>query len=151
MVKGWNWFPANQIVLWAVMSWAAGREHPRWSRGKSIATGALTMTIILGSEWLHNLAHAAAARWIGKPADALRIFMGMPLMVYRDENNSSVTPREHILRALGGPAFNACLLALAVDLEAVYAARFGGPGSRGRGGRDEHPLIHPVTAAHPRH
>ena len=61
------------------------------------------MTAILGSEWCHSLAHAAAARSIGKPMDALRIDWGMPLVVYYDVDNEKVAPREHIIRALGGP------------------------------------------------
>ena len=48
------------------------------------------MPIVLGSEWCHNLAHAAAARAIGKPVDAIRITWGMPLLVYYDINDKNV-------------------------------------------------------------
>jgi Zn-dependent protease len=74
------------------------------------------MPIVLGSEWCHNLAHAAVARWIGKPMDAIRITWGMPLLVYYDIEDENVTPRQHILRALGGPAFNALALCAALPL-----------------------------------
>jgi Zn-dependent protease len=114
IVKGLTWLPMNQLILWGVMSWATGREHKQWSWKKRLGAGGVTMTIILGSEWLHNLAHTVTARRIGKPVDAVRIFMGMPLLVYQRENDSSVNPDQHILRALGGPIFNACLLALAL-------------------------------------
>ena len=72
------------------------------------------MPVILGSEWGHNLAHAAAAQLVGKPMDALRITWGMPLVVYHDINDQSVTPSQHIVRALGGPVFNTLLFLLAV-------------------------------------
>jgi Zn-dependent protease len=65
---------------------------------------------MLGSEWGHNLAHAAAACWVGKPMDALRVTLGMPLVVYYQPEEQSVTPRQHIIRALGGPVFNTLLL-----------------------------------------
>jgi Zn-dependent protease len=72
------------------------------------------MPIVLGSEWCHNLAHAAAARMVGKPMDAIRITWGMPLIVYYDINDEEVTPRQHITRALGGPVFNILVLPLAL-------------------------------------
>jgi Zn-dependent protease len=64
------------------------------------------MSVILGSEWCHNLAHAAAAKWVGHPADAIRITWGMPLLVYFDIEDHDVTPRIHMVRALGGPITN---------------------------------------------
>jgi Zn-dependent protease len=68
------------------------------------------MPLVLGSEWGHNLAHAASAHWVGKPVDAIRIVWGMPLLVYYDVNDQHVTAKQHIVRALGGPAFNLSLL-----------------------------------------
>jgi Zn-dependent protease len=67
-------------------------------------------------EWSHNFAHAAAASRIGKPMDALRITWGTPLVIYYDINDPSVSPRQHILRALGGPVFNTLLLPVALFL-----------------------------------
>ena len=72
------------------------------------------MPVILGSEWGHNLAHAAAAQLVGKPMDSLRVTWGMPLVVYHDIQDGTVTPRQHILRALGGPVFNAFVLPVAL-------------------------------------
>ena len=119
VVKGWNWIPLNQFIMWAAMTWAVMRSHPRWSRPKSIATGGLMMVVTLGSEWLHNLVHAASAQWLGRPVDAVRIFMGMPLLVYRRASETGVTPREHILRAVSGPAFNSALLGSALAAQAL--------------------------------
>jgi Zn-dependent protease len=114
VVKDTTWLPMTQVAVWLLMSWLAGRGHvdrPWWKR---LGIGALTMSTILGSEWCHNLAHAAAAQLIGKPMDALRVTWGMPLVVYYDINDRSVTPHQHISRALGGPACNGLLLLLAL-------------------------------------
>ncbi len=114
VVKDTTWLPVTEFVVWLLMSWLAGRGHedrPWWKR---LGTGALTMSTILGSEWCHNLAHAAAAQSIGKPMDALRVTWGMPLVVYYDINDRTVTPRQHIFRALGGSVCNALLLLLAL-------------------------------------
>ncbi len=73
-----------------------------------------TMPAVLGAEWGHNLAHAAAANWVGKAMDAMRITWGMPLCVYYDINDDTVTPRQHILRAIGGPLFSSMLLLISI-------------------------------------
>jgi Zn-dependent protease len=78
-----------------------------------VAVGALTMPVVLGSEWAHNLAHAAVAGWIGRPMDAIRVVWGMPILVYYDVEDQSVSPRQHVARALGGPAVNATLFSAA--------------------------------------
>jgi Zn-dependent protease len=119
VVKDTTWLPVTELAIWLLMSWLAGRGHddrPWWKR---LGTGALTMSAILGSEWCHNLAHAAAAQSIGKPMDALRVTWGMPLVVYYDINDRSVTPHQHIYRALGGPVCNALLLPLALCLRRI--------------------------------
>jgi Zn-dependent protease len=117
VVKGVTWLPLTQLVVWAIMAWVAGRGRSDRSWSKRLGIGALTMSAILGSEWCHNLAHAAAARFVGKPMDALRVAWGMPLVVYHDVGDQTVTPRQHILRALGGPVFNALLLPFALFLQ----------------------------------
>jgi len=110
VVKGITWFPLAELIAWGIMAWVAGFTHPGWNWRKRIGTGALTSLVILGSEWCHNLAHAGAARLIGKPMDAMRIAWGMPLVVYYNLNDENVAPRQHITRALGGPLFNAAVL-----------------------------------------
>jgi Zn-dependent protease len=124
VVKGITWLPLTQFAVWLIMAWLAGRGRPDRSWWKRSGIGALTMSTILGSEWCHNLAHAAAARYVGKPMDALRIAWGMPLVVYHDVSDETVTPRQHIARALGGPVFNALILPFALLLR-----RFSRPGS----------------------
>lgn len=112
VVKGKTWFPFTQFAVWIVMARVAGKNRPNRPWWKRLEIGGLTMAAILGSEWCHNLAHAAAAKSVGKPMDALRVTWGMPLVVYYDIEDDAVTPREHIVRALGGPIFNAVLLAI---------------------------------------
>jgi hypothetical protein len=79
-----------------------------------LGIGTLTTTVILTSEWCHNLAHAAAAKLVGRPVDSIRITWGMPLLVYFDINDPTVTPRQHITRSLGGPLFNLAVLPFAL-------------------------------------
>ena len=116
VVKGLTWLPLAQFGVWLFMAWLAGRGRSDRSGWKRLGIGALTMSAILGSEWCHNLAHAAAARFVGQPMDALRIAWGMPRVVYYDVNDETVTPRQHIIRALGGPLCNALLLPFALLL-----------------------------------
>jgi Zn-dependent protease len=112
-----TWFPLTEIAVWGIMAWEAGRRlHPQRSWLTRLGVGALTMPVILGSEWCHNLAHAAAAKLVGHPTDAIRITWGMPLLVYHEIEDAKVSPRQHIIRALGGPVINTVLLIIAALL-----------------------------------
>ena len=93
VAKGWTWFPLTQFITWLLMAREAGRLHPDRSWSERLSIAALTMPLILGSEWAHNLAHAAAAKAVGKPVDAIRIAFGMPMLVYHDIEDPTVTPR----------------------------------------------------------
>ncbi|MEN8240853.1 MAG: hypothetical protein ABFS17_02940 [Chloroflexota bacterium] len=117
VVKGRTWIPFTQLAAWGVMARFAKRRDPARSWPHSLGIGALTSSVILASEWCHNLAHAAAAKFVGKPMDAIRITWGMPLVVYHDINDQTVTPRQHIARALGGPLFNLLVLPAALLLK----------------------------------
>jgi len=110
VISGSSWLPVTQIIVWPVMTWLANRYLPDMSIWRSIRQGALLTTIMLGSEWCHNLAHAFAARAIGKPMDQIRIMLGMPRCVYNDLNDPNVKPNEHVIRSLGGPLINALFL-----------------------------------------
>jgi Zn-dependent protease len=113
VVKGNTWFPLVQLAFWPFMARFAKNREPSRSWFKATGIGALTTLAALGSEWGHNLAHAAAAKLVARPMDALRITWGMPLVVYYDINDQEVTPRQHIARAMGGPLFNLLLLPFA--------------------------------------
>jgi Zn-dependent protease len=114
VVKGQTWLPLTQLAVWPIMARLAKKRVPSRSSFHSLGVGAITTAIILASEWCHNLAHAAAAKFAGKPMDAIRISWGMPLVVYYDINDPNVTPRQHITRALGGPIFNLLILPIAL-------------------------------------
>ncbi|MGE5123237.1 MAG: hypothetical protein ACM3H7_01875 [Acidobacteriaceae bacterium] len=107
VAKGKTWMPLLELGACGILSWVAGCKHPEWSRRKRILAGTMNGMILFAFEWCHNLAHAAFARWIGKPVNAIRITWGTPILIYYDINDPSVTPRQHIIRAVGGPAFNA--------------------------------------------
>jgi Zn-dependent protease len=105
--------PLIELITSAGLSRWAKTRHPEWSLSKQVAAGVVTMLVALGSEWAHNLAHSLAARLVGKPVDAIRVVFGMPLLVYHDLHDPDVTPKQHILRGLGGPLFNLLMIPLA--------------------------------------
>jgi Zn-dependent protease len=113
LVKGITGLPLLEMAAWGILTYIAGLNKPGWSRSQRGVAGALTTIILFGSEWGHNLAHAAAAHRIGKPVDAIRIVWGTPLLIYYDINDQQVSPRQHIMRASGGPIFNALLVPVA--------------------------------------
>lgn len=108
VIKGHTWLPLSQAGAWFYL--AKRSDKPGRSCLTRLVVGFLKMVAMLGSEWLHNLAHAAAARLVGKPMDALRVTWGMPLVVYYEPDDPNVTPKQHIARSLGGPVMNASLL-----------------------------------------
>jgi hypothetical protein len=105
-----TWIPITQLILWTVFTRSASRRKPDNSRLQWSREGFLKMAVVLGSEWLHNLAHLIVSNWIGKPMDQLRIQAGMPRCIYHEINDPDVTPRQHIARSLGGPVINSLLL-----------------------------------------
>ncbi len=113
VISGISWLPVIQILVWPIMAWLARRHRPDMGLWRSIRQGALMTMIMLGSEWCHNLAHAFAARAIGKPMDQIRIMFGMPRCVYHNLNDPDVKPNEHVIRAVGGPSINALFLPFA--------------------------------------
>lgn len=116
VVKGKTWLLLIELVVWGFMARVAGKRRPQRSWLARLGVGALTMPMIVGFEWGHNFAHAAAARLVRKPMDALRITWGTPLVVYYEIADESVTPRQHIVRALGGPVFNFGVLVVSLLL-----------------------------------
>jgi hypothetical protein len=113
VAKGLTGLPLLEIITWGMLTYIAGCKNPGWSPSKRRLAGAITMLILFGSEWCHNLAHAAMAHRVGKPADAILILWGTPLLVYYASSDEGVTPRQHILRSSGGPLFNLSMLPFA--------------------------------------
>lgn len=110
VVKGFTGLPLLELAALGILSVVADKKKPAWSRPKQLSAGALTTLVLFASEWCHNLAHTFVAYRIGKPVDAIRVFWGTPLLIYYDINDQNVSPRQHILRASGGPIFNFLLL-----------------------------------------
>lgn len=98
--------PLSQVVIIAFFHRQLAKRFPKLNQGQTIAWSIGCMFALLGSEWGHNLAHALTSIRINKPVDAIRIHFGMPLLIYFDPNDPEVTPKKHMLRAIGGPAFN---------------------------------------------
>ena len=107
---GVTWLPITQIITWGIFTRASAKRRPDGCRIAWSLEGFLKMVLVLGSEWLHNLAHLLVSNWIGKPMDRLNIQLGMPRCIYHQINDTEVTPRQHILRSLGGPLINFLLL-----------------------------------------
>lgn len=104
--------PIAEILTAAGFTYWAKSRNPGRPIKEHIYSGILCMLVSLGSEWAHNMAHIFAAKLIGKPADAVRIVFGMPLLHYRDLNDPTVSPKAHLIRASGGPVLNLVLLPL---------------------------------------
>jgi hypothetical protein len=105
-----SWMPLTQILLWGYLTRRAAKNSRDKSLIRWICEGFLKMGVMLGSEWCHNLAHLVASNLIGKPMDEFRIQFGMPRCIYHQLNDPGVTPRQHIIRSLGGPLVNLVLL-----------------------------------------
>lgn len=112
-VRGISWLPVTQLIAWSFFSRASKQRNPDRSWLRAGVEGFTQMLVALGSEWGHNLAHLAASHWTGKPMDEFRIQLGMPRCVYQQINDTTVTPRQHVIRALGGPIFNLLILPFA--------------------------------------
>jgi Zn-dependent protease len=112
IVRGLTWLPLAQLATFLGMIWYRHHRSPERPPGARVASAAMTTNAILGSEWAHNLAHLVVAHRLRKPMDELQIILGMPRCIYYDLEDIAVTPRQHILRALAGPLFNASLLPL---------------------------------------
>jgi hypothetical protein len=111
-IRGYTWLPLTQLVMWGIMTHVSKRKRPEEGFSRHITEGALTSSAILGSEWCHNLAHVFIAEWIGKPMDELQIQFGMPRCRYEDLNDREVSPRQHVIRSLGGPLINLLMIPL---------------------------------------
>jgi Zn-dependent protease len=126
-IQGVNWLPVNQTFFWIFFTWRSVKNHRGWPGWQHLLVGGMKMTVMLGSEWCHNLAHTAAARAAGQPVDALRVIAGMPVLIYNEPEHPSITPRQHLVRSLAGPAISGFLLLISKVFQRVTS-----PGSFGR-------------------
>jgi hypothetical protein len=101
----------NVIALWAVTSLIGRYFHPERDLLVSIIIGFFAMLLLLIADIGHAIGHILSARRSGAPMDEILVSSGMPRTVYA---NDDVSPRAHIIRALGGPAFSALGLLLSL-------------------------------------
>jgi hypothetical protein len=109
-IRGFSWIPLTQLFTWIFFTRNASKRKPDSSFFHWASEGFLKTTVMLGSEWCHNLAHLVASNLINKPMDQFRIQFGMPRCVYHEINDLDVAPRQHLIRSLGGPVINLILL-----------------------------------------
>lgn len=107
--------------LWGAMLWWAGRKDRERPWPVRLLAGSLASLALLAADIGHALAHVISARWAGTPMDHVLVSADMPRTIYPEDD---VAPRTHILRALGGPIFNAASL-----LVALVSRRLAPPGS----------------------
>jgi len=127
IVSGKTWFPATQIGAFLAMFWYGKQRSPDRPLLNQITLAGMTSSVILGSEWAHNLAHLSIAHKIQKPMDEIHILFGIPRCIYYDLDDPDVHPRQHILRSLAGPLLNAGVLPFLLHLR-----RRSNPGSMAR-------------------
>jgi Zn-dependent protease len=108
--RGWTWFPLTQFLVWSLFTRQASRRIPENPAFLWSGEGFLKMLVFLGSEWCHNLAHLVASNLIGQPMDQFLVQFGMPRCIYHEINDIEVSPRQHVIRSLGGPLINLILL-----------------------------------------
>jgi Zn-dependent protease len=102
--------PLAQFGTMAFFYRQLDRKFPELSKRERILWSLSCTLALLGSEWCHNLAHTLISKAIKKPVDAILINFGMPLLIYFKPDDPQVTPRQHIIRAIGGPAFNLAVM-----------------------------------------
>lgn len=118
-IKGAEILPLVELMDFGVLYWLYGRGHPERPPAQKAELAALATPLVAGVEWFHNLAHTAAAQAVGKPTDEFKLLYGTPRLRYDELNDTSITPRQHITRALGGPFFNLILLPVLSGLRAL--------------------------------
>ncbi len=49
VVEGRTWFPFVPLITWGITAWLAGRRNPKRTPAQRIATGAVTMPLVIGA------------------------------------------------------------------------------------------------------
>lgn len=109
-------FFRNLLILWAGMSWLSGRKHLEWSQPFRFLVGALSGFAIVFADLGHAFGHALGARIAGAPIDQIKLSSSMTRTIFF---NDQVSPRTHIMRALGGPIFSALGLGISMLVRAL--------------------------------
>ncbi|MDX1437740.1 MAG: hypothetical protein R3335_13070 [Anaerolineales bacterium] len=93
----------NIAALWTAAAWIGISTHPGRTPAEGLTIGFLAMALMLAADIGHALAHNNSARYANAPMDEVLISAGMPRNIYYDQD---ISPRAHMLRALGGPIFS---------------------------------------------
>ena len=101
------------LFVWGVVTWLGLYWHPERGLRQSLLIGFVSTILLLFVEFGHPLGHIFSARFAGAPMDEIRIAADMPRTLYKDND---VTPRSHLMRALGGPIFNLIGLFLSIAI-----------------------------------
>lgn len=104
-------FAIAPIALWAGISWISSRCLRELSILHHALIGLGGMFIALSADVGHAFAHTFSAKYAQAPMDEIHLGMDMPRTIYFDND---IEPRQHILRALGGPIYNALYLLASV-------------------------------------
>ncbi|MEO8084164.1 MAG: hypothetical protein ABI780_10100, partial [Ardenticatenales bacterium] len=111
-----------QVLLLVAALWAGTTAwglywHPQRGFWPAVLIGFVTTVLLTLADFGHALAHIFSARYAGAPMDEIRVTATqMPHTLYA---NNAVAPNVHRLRAVGGPLFNAAMLALSAAVWAV--------------------------------
>jgi Zn-dependent protease len=92
---------AGTIVLWAILA-ALGAALLDLPVGTAIVASLAAVALHWGSELLHQLGHAWAARRVGYPMIGVRAWGVLSASIYPPDE-PALPGRIHIRRALGGP------------------------------------------------
>lgn len=101
------------VFVWGVVTWLGLYWHPGRGLEQGLLVGLSSTMLLLFAEFGHPLGHIFSARFGGAPMDEVRIAADMPRTLYKDND---VTPRSHLMRALGGPIFNVIGLLLSIAI-----------------------------------
>ncbi len=107
---------AGSGLLWALLS-AAGLLLGV-SPGAALLGGLVATLLHWGSELVHHLGHARAARATGHPMIGVRLWWVLGMSRY-PKDEGALPARVHIRRALGGPAASLLLTLVAAVIAAA--------------------------------
>lgn len=99
------------LALWVGISWISSKYLPQSSIFRRSLTGFAGMLIALSADIGHALAHTFSAKVAKAPMDEILLGLDMPRTIYYD---NAVEPRQHVIRALGGPIYNALYLVVSI-------------------------------------
>jgi Zn-dependent protease len=99
------------LVLWVGISWISSKYLPQSSIFRRALIGFAGMFIALSADVGHALAHTYSAKVAKAPMDEILLGLDMPRTIYYD---NAVEPRQHVIRALGGPIYNALYLVISI-------------------------------------